>query len=206
MSDPSYQAKVYAEQGSSAMVVASGGSIRFEAGSRLDLSGHGGKLSSGVAPLDIFNARIVTSASGPLGTLMSSGSAPSLKRVNASADPTMRVTWASGNSSAIQLAPVPVPLDYSTGSPMYVNLWGEKASGANTWEFAVRAYGGVGGADLGSTCGGFSSTPGLKQVALSASLMPPPPNVLNIVLEPKAHANDAGYLYGAWLSYHRSDS
>ena len=177
-----------------------------------------GNLASGSIPLDLFSARALSSAeaffnssAGATGAggqgkggVLTGNSAPKLA-YPASNSLSAYLEWASGNAAGIAFPPLFLPPDFTTALPVVVDLYGENASGATADAISaiqVKAFSGVGGADVGSTHPNFTSTPAAQSVQLATGSLSS--GVLNLVLVPQAHANKALRLYGARVRYGRS--
>ena len=123
-----------------------------------------------------------------------------------SGDQTFALTWASNNTDTIKLPPIALPADFSTAGGVRVDLLGESI-GTGTASDAiaaiqVRAWCGIGGADLGSTHPNFTSTPSYQTVSLSTGNLAT--TVLNLTLTAQAHAGRPIRLYGLRVRYTRT--
>lgn len=213
------QSRVYRRQGATEITVASGGRVVVEAGGRIDVSGQivmqaggvfdasagaitlPGVLREGVIDLRLGDAWEVSSADSlnPL----TSGTNPSIGRVNAGTDPKGRIAWtsAAGGADKIQWD-VHLPTDLSTAFPLRLQLYGEVASGAvNGWDADV--FFGVGDADAGSTVA-LTSSPANSTISIaSGDIIANTP--VAIAVGPVS-ATGTVTLYGARLVYTKRTS
>lgn len=222
-----FNSKIYREQGGSTMVVASGGSVRFERGSTFELAtgvtvkGLGanlpGNLASGVLDLNsqLFHARELASAE----TLSSGSSAPTLffygqlgpdttpvLNLTSSGDQSMYLNWVSANVDGIKLDPIALPVDLSTAGGLTLELKGESI-GTGTASDAkscldIRCWSGVGDTEMGATHPDFTSTPSWKGITVASGDLTT--GLLNITLVPQAHAGRGIRVYGARARYLRT--
>lgn len=221
------QTNVYREQGGATMVVASGGSLRFEAGSTFELAtgvtvkGLGanlpGNLASGTIDLNnhLFNARELASAE----TFASGSTAPAaffygqlgpdttpVLNLTASGDQSWYLSWVSGNVDAIKLNPIALPVDLSTAGGLTIELKGESIGTGTASDaaaaFDIRCWSGVGDAEMGASHPNFTSTPTWQGITIASGDLTT--GLLNITLVPLTHAARALRLYGARARYVRS--
>lgn len=162
-----------------------------------------GDLSSGYITVNLFDAKEAVSASGTF-TAITTGTNPALGRVNATVDPSIRVRWttAAGAQDPLQLPTVALPPDVGTATGITVHLYGEKGSGQASADIDVRAYMGIGDTEMGTTVN-FTSSPADRTVAIASGDVVPG-TMLNLVLEPAAHASGVIDLYAVWVTYARS--
>jgi hypothetical protein len=223
-----YNTKVYREQGGATMVVASGGSLRFEAGSTMELAtgvtikGLGanlpGNLASGHMDLGphLFHAREVASGE----TFASGSTAPTaffygqlgpdttpVLNLTSSGDQSWYLSWASAIVDAIKLDPIAVPTDFSSAAGLTIELNGENIGSATAADaamgFDIRCWAGVGDTEMGATHPNFTTAPTWKGITLSSADVAAG-DVLNVTLVPSAHAGRALRLYGARARYART--
>ena len=221
MANASGQARVYVEQGATGLVVASGGRILVEPGGSLVASGQitmgagstfdlnttfdasggaiilPGTLREFEIELPLWAAAEVSSADSlnPL----TSGTNPSIGRVNAGTDPKGRISWstAAGATDPVQWDVMP-PTHMSTAFALRVQLYAEGASANATNEVNVLAFFGVGDANAGTTVA-LTSTPAIQTVSIaSGDILANTP--LAVIVSPNAHASGAITLYGARLT------
>ncbi len=181
-------------------------------------AGHlAGNLSSGSVDLGVhlFNARELSSgenvASGTSapsyfwGGLLYKESTPSITTLS-TGDQTFTLQWASNNVDGIKLPPIALPADFSTAGGVRLDILGESV-GTGTASDAIaavqiKAWCGVGGADLGTTHPNFTSTPTYQTISLSTGNLAT--TVLNLTLIPQAHAARAINVYGLRMRYNRT--
>lgn len=232
MPDLTYQPKVYREQNASALVVASGGTIRTEPGGvisgatatgsfvfatgEIESSDLKGNLASGTIPLGahLFAARELASAetlsSGStaptlfFGGLLLSDTTPSLNLVS-SGDQAFYLNWASANVDGIKLPPVAMPADLATAGGLSVDLFGESV-GTATAADAKAAFDVRAWAGVGDTEMG-ATHPDFTSTpgwqTVSIASGDLTTNVLNLTLVPEAHAGRAIRLYDMRIRYTR---
>ena len=144
------------------------------------------------------------------GLLMPDGN-PSLNQLS-TANPQMRIQWASAQVAAIVLPPIAIPNDLSTAGGLTVQLFGETVGTASAAD-AIQAVqiiarsdplSSASNADQGATIPSFTSTPGWQGLTLASGTLTT--NVLTIMLVPQAHAARAINVYGARLSYSKKTS
>ena len=216
--DATYQGPIYRTQGSTALFVGDGGSIILSSGSKLVFEpGSTGTFVKGYIPLTLQSAREVGSTSGEMWTnattsagVLSTVTVPLLDCVSTT-DRTMRITWSSANSDPIQFGAIPPPPDYTTVSgAVTVHLNIAKVSTSNqTANVEVQFYGGLGVAVSSGVTSALTSTSPADYTVVIPAAVPKPLSAggqWNVVLIPSAHANDAIFLYGAWLEYVRAST
>jgi Uncharacterized conserved protein (DUF2190) len=163
-------------------------------------------LKTGTIKLDLFSARALatnaTQNAAAIGGLLASDTTPILQRVNGATDIAARLNWAATVVTEVQFAPVHLPYDLDVTQPVLVKLAIAKDANTDTAAVvAVKAFQGVGGSNLGgNTAALAAATLAVKSVSLTVSANEVP---LAIALVPGAHADDAVYLYDAWLEYTR---
>ena len=220
------QTRIYKEQHGGAdttMVVASGGTVRLEAGGHMDASAGRitmpGSLARGYINLgpNIFNARqaasgetISSGSTAPtlfFGGLLMPDGAPSLKMLS-TADPILMLQWASAVVVPIALTPISMPGDMSTAGGLTIDLFGESVGTGTASDaisaFKINARMGVGDTEMGATHPNFTSTPSYQGITLASGDLTT--NQLSIILTPQAHAGRAINLYGGRISYAKKTS
>lgn len=233
MADPSYNAKVYLEQGASALVVASGGSIRIEPGGaisgatavgsfvfatgEISASDLAGNLTSGTLDLGPHLIAAREAASGE--TLTSGTSAPGMfwggilnvdttpsQTLLSSADQSLCWTWASGNSDGMKLPPIALPTDLSTAAGLNVDVFGESI-GTGTASDAKSAFDIRCWSGVGDTEMG-ATHPDFTSTPTWRGITVASGDIttgpLNITLVPETHAGRGIRLLGARIRYTRS--
>lgn len=214
MADASYQPKVYKKQGGNELVVASGGKITVESGGEIEYQSgstkddQGGDRIKGFIPIDIFSNRLL-STNAFLNTIEAGtadgNTGPSLARVNGATDKAARLVLAANTTDEFQFHPIPLPPDLDDTADMTVHLLVAKGSNTDTTAtIDIQAFFNVGDTE----CGGATAALAVATLAeysatLAAADVPAAPGVLNISLVPGAHANDAIYIYTAWIEYTR---
>lgn len=165
-------------------------------------------MAAGFHNLDITTAKLISgNAIGNLteGMLPDGNSAPLLARVNGATDKALRIVWAANGVVEIQFAPWAKPPDLDEAATLTVNLL--MAKDANTDTAAVVAVGifdGVGDANAGGNTAALAvATLAKYSVTMAAVDLLAVPGMLNISVTPGTHANDAIYLYAAWIEYAR---
>ena len=175
-------------------------------------------LEVGTIQLDIFGLRTIVSndfedeaivetgssekASG--GILASQGVIGSLNRVNAATDKAARVVLKSNTTGEFQFPTVVLPYDLDDAEAMTVHLLTRMAGATDTTTtIDVQAFFGVGDTECGGATSALTNVLAQKSVALAAGDVPAYPGALNIMLVPGTHANDAIWIYGAWVTYTR---
>lgn len=217
--------------GATAQVFASGAVARFEPGSQLNASGQitfgagssfsmgstvtltgllnasqgaialPGVLREGIIDLPLFAAAEVSSADSL--NALTSGTNPSIGRINAGTDPKGRIRWTSGAGGADPIQwDLHVPTDMATDGPMRIQLYGEVASGAvNGWNVDVRF--GVGDANAGATVA-LTSAPTNSTVSVaSGDIVANTP--LSVIVNPVSSTGTVD-LFGARIVYRRLTS
>ncbi len=220
MPDNSYTNTVYMQQGATALVVASGGTISIEPGGVINGLSNGlpGNLASGSIPLGshLFSARELASAenfasgsSAPTAFWMGvlgPDTTPAMSIVS-TGDQSFFLNWASANVDTIRLPPIAIPADLSTAGGLTIELFGEVTGSASAADavqaFAINVWSGIGGANLGTTHPNFTTTPSYKGITIaSGSIVPNAP--LNISLTPQTHAARPIRLFDARIRYRKS--
>lgn len=170
----------------------------------------GGNLAIGFIPLDITTVRIISSnaiQNTTEGGVPDGNTTPILARVNGATDKALRLTWAATVETEVQFAPVPKPPDLDGATDLTIHLLVAKdANNDATAAIDVQVFDGVGDTEMGGNTAAITeTTPTEKTVTIAHANVGDPPGVLNISLVPGTHANDAIYLYAAWIEYTRND-
>ena len=221
-----YQPKVYREQGASALVIASGGTLRVEAGGTLNLAS--GTLSlptnlrRGFVPLDIFAVRTLASGetfqsfnvsasgaalpTGSVGGLIGAGTIPALAMFSTAAM-APHALWASGEQAAIAFPPVPIPPDFSSAGGLTIHAIAERSSdGASNNVLDFRFWANVNATEQGTTGSTMTTTPAEYSITVSSAEAGAHPGVWNIQIVPGTHTNNKVRLFSAWAEYDRASS
>lgn len=168
--------------------------------------------------LDIFGLRTIVSndfedeaivetgglekASG--GILASQGVIGSLNRVNGATDKMARVVLKANTTGEFQFPSIVLPGDLDDGENMIVKLITQVATGGtDTPTIDIQAFFGVGDTECGAATAALSATKAVRSATILAADIPAAPESLAIILVPAAHANDAIWIYGAWIEYTR---
>jgi len=167
-----------------------------------------GGLSKGTIPLDIFSAHILATADFLAlseGGFADTNTAPLLERVNSGTDIAARLSYVADNVVEIQFAPVVKPQDLDESQDISVHLMMAKDANTDTAAVVtVKVFDGVGDTTAGGNTAALAvSTLAEYSVVVAAADIAAAPGFLNISLVPGAHANDAEYLYAAWIEYSR---
>jgi len=164
----------------------------------------------GTIQLDITSAReIAANAIQNLaahGGIMAQDSVPDLNRVNAAVDKALRLEWAANELDEIQFGPIAVPADFDDSQDMTIHLMGNMSAANDTPAVDVHFYVGVGDTECGGNTTAFGSTLAEETVTIANGDLAAAPSFWNISLIPGAHANDALYIYAAWIEYKRKPS
>lgn len=170
----------------------------------------GGNLTKGFINLDITSARIISTnaiQNTTEGGVPDGNTDPILARVNGATDKALRITWAAASVVEIQFPPVAKPPDLDDASALTVHLLIAKNTNTDTAAVvAVSIWDGVGDTNAGGNTAALASASLAEYtVTLAAGDLGAAPGVLNIGVTPGTHANDAIYLYAAWIEYTRAD-
>lgn len=165
-------------------------------------------LATGFHNLDITTAKLISgNAIGNLteGMLPDGNSAPLLARVNGATDKALRISWVANGVVEIQFAPWAKPPDLDEASTLTVNLLMAKDANTDTAAVVgVAIFDGVGDTNAGGNTAALAvATLAKYSVTMAAADLAGPPGMLNISITPGTHANDAVYLYAAWIEYAR---
>lgn len=176
-----------------------------------------GNLSTGTIPIDIFSSRVILSNDFADETIVSTGGSEkasggiisldgaifSMARVNGATDKAPRIVFKANTTGEIQFPTIPLPHDLDGTAAMTVHLWAGMGGATDTPTIDVQAFFNVGDTECGGATAALAATAGERTVTLAAADVPEAPGFLNIALVPGAHANDAIYLYAAWVEYTR---
>ena len=221
-----YQPKVYRDEGGNRQVIASGGTFLAEAGASVDLSALtpaelalpaggivaadlGANLKTGYIPLPLTGFRLIAAndlaaKNAADGGLISLDTDPTLKRVNAATDKKLRIGWAANSVIEIQ-QDFSYPPDLDDTAPIVVNLLLAKDTNTDTTAVvAVGYFEGVGDANAGGNTAALAAAAlAVKTVAIAHGDVGAAPTGASVTITPGAHANDAVFLYGAYVTYTR---
>lgn len=166
-------------------------------------------LARGFIPLDITGLREIAADAvqnlAAHGGILASDSTPTLTRVNGATDKALRVTWAATVVDEAQFAPVPMPPDLDDAADVTVHLLMAMGGATDTPTVDVQAFDAVGDTEMGGNTAAVTGTTIAEYTVTlaAANIAGHPLGFLNISLVPAAHANDALYLYAAWIEYAR---
>jgi len=165
-------------------------------------------MATGFIPLDITTIKLTNTnaiINTTEGGFPDGNTTPLLERVNGATDIALRVTWAANVVTECQFPPIPKPPDLDGAADLTFHMM--LAKGSNTDNAAVvgvKIFDGVGDTDAGgNTAALAASTLAEKTVTLAHANLADAPGFLNISVTPGVHANDAIYLYAAWIEYTR---
>lgn len=172
---------------------------------------------TGFIPLDLAGVRIIASndfqaetvvstggsekASG--GILASLGVIASINRVNGATDKAARMVLKANTTGEFQFPMIPIPFDWDSTADFSVNFFCEMAGATDTTTaLTVGAFLGIGDTDAGgNTSADLTATPSVKSATIALADNVAYPNFLNVTFIPEAHANDAIWIYAAWILY-----
>jgi hypothetical protein len=168
-----------------------------------------GNLQIGFIPLPLTAFRLIASNDIPNsgaadGGTISKDTVPKLERINGATDKQLRIAWAATEIIGIttQFA---YPTDLDDGADVDVHLMYYKNANANAAMVAAVGYfEGIGDTNAGGNTASLTGTTATNvSVTIAAGNIGAAPKVATIDIVPGAHANDALYLIGAWISYVR---
>lgn len=165
-------------------------------------------LAKGFIPLDITTMKLIaTNAIGNTteGLFPDGNTTPLLERVNGATDIALRVHWAATVVTELQFAPIPKPPDLDGTAVLTFHMMIAKGTNTdNTAVIGVKIFDGIGDTNAGGNTAALD-TASLAEytVTLAATDLAEHPGFLNISVTPGTHANDAEYLYAAWIEYTR---
>lgn len=168
-------------------------------------------MATGFIPLPLGSFRKITSndfgniavASGNGGQL-ANDTTPIYQRINAATDKKARISWVANDVAEIQ-ADFVYPPDLDDTAAVVVNLIVYKNGNTDTSAaIGVAFFEGVGDTNAGGNTAAITETAAaLKTVSVAASDIGAYPKAATVTLTPAAHANDAIYLLGAYMTYTR---
>lgn len=166
-------------------------------------------LKTGFIPLDITTVKLINTnaiINTTEGSLPDGNTTPILERVNAATDKAIRLNFAANVVTEIQFPPIPKPPDLDAGADLTFHMMLAKGSNTdNTAVLGVSIWDGVGDSNAGgNTAALAASTLAEYTVALAHANLAAAPGFLNFSVTPGTHANDAIYMYAAWLEYTRA--
>jgi len=157
-------------------------------------------LRQGVINFGLNEAWEVSSADSL--NALTSGTNPSIGRINAGTDPAWRIRWASGagNADPVQFNAF-MPPDVSTAPGMTISVYGEGSSANAENKLNIAVFFGVGDANAGASGGQLTSSPTLQSITVaSGDIITNVP--VTVVLTPSsAHASGPIDLYGLRAVY-----
>jgi hypothetical protein len=166
-------------------------------------------LKKGFIPLPLQAWRDITAGlaidtKANVGGLGASDSVPLLARVNVGTDPTMRLSWVATGVLPVQFSIISPP-DLDPGTMPILKIYAAMGGGTDTCTLTTGIFEGVGGSTKGgTTIAVVTATPAVySQAFASLTATSAVPLPWSIVLTPGAHANDALYMYQAWIEYGR---
>jgi hypothetical protein len=165
-------------------------------------------MGVGFIPLDISTLKLIAGdaiGNTTEGMLPDGNTAPSLARVNGATDIALRLAWAATVVTELQFAPVPKPPDMDgTAVATFHMMLAKNGNTDNAATVGVKIFDGVGDTNAGGNTAALD-TASLAEytVTLAAADLAEHPGFLNISVTPGVHANDAIYLYAAWIEYAR---
>ena len=168
-------------------------------------------LATGYIPLPLTAMRVIgasadiSNTATNAGGILAKNTDPILERVNGATDKALRVTWAANSVIEAQFPSFVYPPDLDDTLPVLVNLVLAKNTATNTLtNLAISYFESVGDTNAGTSTAAISvSTLATYSVTIAASDVGASPAVATIGVTPAAHANDALYLYGAYVTYTR---
>jgi hypothetical protein len=164
-------------------------------------------LGTGFIPLPLAQARLIATndiaaKNATDGGLISLDTDPTLKRVNGATDKQLRIAWAANSVIPITWS-FPYPPDLDDAAAVVVNLLAGMAGATDTPVVAVSYWEGVGDTNAGGNTTALAAAVAQKTVTIAAGDVGAYPKAASIDIIPAAHANDAIYLYAAWITYTR---
>lgn len=227
--------RFYSEQhinAGSTREMASGAVLHLSAGALIDAAtatglitlasgainaGHlAGDLASGTVPLGshlfrsmkLASAETLATGLGP--QLLTTTGNPSIE-LTSTGDQSGYVEWASAQVIGIKVPPIALPADFATAGGAAIDLFMQTV-GTATAEDAdaamdVRAWAGIGDAEMGATVAISSANQWRTLTITSGNVLGPDSTVggfLNLTLVPGAHAGRAWRVYDMRMRYTRS--
>lgn len=164
---------------------------------------------TGFIPLPLTGFRLIATndiaaKNAADGGLISLDTDPTLKRVNGATDKQLRIAWAAASVVEIttQFA---YPHDLDDAGTIVVHLLAGMGGATDTPVIAVSFWEGVGDTNAGGNSAALAATVADKSVTIAAADVGAYPKAATIGLTPGTHANDAVYIYAAWITYTRKD-
>jgi predicted RecA/RadA family phage recombinase len=165
-------------------------------------------LKTGFIPLNITTARLLTTnaiANTVEGYVPDGNTSPSLSRVNGATDKALRLAWAGGAAEEITFAPIVYPPDLDDASEVSVHFLAAMAGATDHPPITVGYFEGVGDTNAGGdTTHVIGTSISEVSVAIAAGDVGATPKCATICVTPGTHANDAMYIYAAWVEYTRA--
>jgi hypothetical protein len=209
---------VYRKQGATEFVIDSGGLLNAASG-KINLPT---QLKRGVVPLNLFAGRVLASGenfhtfnvsatgaalpTGSIGGLIGGGTVPFLGTFTTNAK-AAHVGWASGQTQALALPPVPIPPDFSSAGGLSIHAIAERSSdGASDNVLDFRFWADINASNKGTTGATMTTTPAEYSAAVSSAEAGAHPGSWNVHIVPGTHTNNAVRLFNAWIEYTRVTS
>lgn len=164
-------------------------------------------LAIGYIPLPLDRWRIITTndisaKNAADGGLVSLDTDPTYKRVNGATDKKTRLAWAATSVVEVQ-QDFAYPPDLDDTAALTIHLLSGVGGAMDTPAIAVGYFEGVGDTNAGGNTPSLAQTVADKIVTIAAADVGAYPQGAAVSLIPAAHANDAIYIYAAWLEYAR---
>lgn len=189
--------------------------INGSGGTGIEPSSFSTNQQLGFIPIDIFGARAIVSdvitdetivstggsEKAPGGILAADGAIFSIQRVNGGTDNQTRIIAKANTTGELALPTIMLPHDLDDSADMTFYLLAGMGGATDTPTIDCQAFFGVGDTECGGATSALAATVAAKSVTLAADDVVAYPNTLSIALVPGAHANDAIWIYGAWLTY-----
>lgn len=134
------------------------------------------------------------------GGVLATDTTPIIQYTNGDTDSAIRLNWAGGNSDPIAFQFL-LPEDYAEGSDMTVNFYGASAGASNSPTMSVDTFFDVGDTKVTDVSAALTNTLAVRTATIAASDIPAGATVVNMEVTPAAHATDALYLYGIYVTY-----
>lgn len=165
-------------------------------------------MQKGFIPLDISTFKLINTnaiINTTEGGFPDGNTTPLLERVNGATDIAMRVTFAANVVTECQFAPIPKPPDLDgTVAATFHMMLAKNGNTDNGAVVGVKIFDGVGDSNAGgNTAALAAATLAEYTVTLAHGDLGEHPGFLNVAIVPGTHANDAIYLYAAWIEYTR---
>ena len=169
-----------------------------------------GNLASGYIPLGahLFRSQKMASAetlaTGIGAQLLTTTGDPSIE-LTSTGDQSAYLNYTSAIVVGLKVPPIAMPHDLATAGGMTIELFGESVGTATAIDaaegFDVRAWAGIGDTEMGATHPNFTSTPAWQGITIASGDLTT--TILNITLNPQAHANRAFRVYDMRARYTR---